>query len=212
MKTNRWLALASSFLLLALATVAAACGSADEQTASSSEAGGNATDAAFVSDMTAHHQGAIDMARVAQKRAEHPEIKQLANDIIAAQESEIATLKDIDADFARDGGHEGHDDMGMSDAEMGMEMDPAQLERAKPFDRAFIDAMVPHHEGAVTMAKEQLAKGEHPELRKMAQDIIDAQTSEIAQMNEWRKAWYGAAAPSHSGGHGSEDGAMDMDS
>jgi uncharacterized protein (DUF305 family) len=88
--------------------------------------------------------------------------------------------------------------MGMSEAEMGMDMDPAELDDAEPFDRAFIDAMVPHHEGAIAMAKQLLESGDQPALRKMAQDIIDAQTKEIAQMREWRKAWYGSAA---TGGH-----------
>jgi uncharacterized protein (DUF305 family) len=73
-----------------------------------------------------------------------------------------------------------------------MDMDPAELEKAKPFDRAFIDAMVPHHQGAVAMAKQLLKSGEQPALRTMANDIIDAQTKEIAQMREWRKAWYGS--------------------
>ena len=77
---------------------------------------------------------------------------------------------------------------------MGMDMDMTALERAKPFDRAFIDAMVPHHQGAITMAKAELAKGSQPALRKMADDIIAAQTKEIAQMKSWRKAWYGTEA------------------
>jgi uncharacterized protein (DUF305 family) len=50
--------------------------------------------------------------------------------------------------------------MGMSDAEMGMDMDPAMLEDAEPFDRAFIDMMVPHHKGAVAMAKQLLKQDE----------------------------------------------------
>ena len=51
---------------------------------------------------------------------------------------------------------------------MGMDMDPAALEQAKPFDRAFIDAMVPHHQGAVAMANQLLKQGEQPGLHKMA--------------------------------------------
>ena len=82
--------------------------------------------------------------------------------------------------------------MGMSDEEMGMDMDPATLTDAKPFDRAFIDMMVPHHKGAVTMAKQLLTEGEHSKVRTIANDIIAAQTKEIAQMGEWRKAWYGS--------------------
>ena len=73
-------------------------------------------------------------------------------------------------------GGDGH--MGMSDAEMGMDMDPAMLKDAEPFDRAFIDMMVPHHEGAVAMAERLLKDGEHRNLRAMAQDIISAQTRE----------------------------------
>jgi uncharacterized protein (DUF305 family) len=68
------------------------------------------------------------------------------------------------------------------------------LRDAKPFDREFIDMMIPHHEGAVTMAKEELEKGDNPTLRKLAEDIIAAQNREIAQMREWREKWYGARA------------------
>jgi uncharacterized protein (DUF305 family) len=93
-----------------------------------------------------------------------------------------------------------------------MDMDMGALERATPFDKAFIDAMVPHHEGAIAMAKELLKKGEQPALRKMAKDIVDAQSEEIAQMKQWRKAWYGSAkVRTERSGHGSMDD-MDMGS
>jgi uncharacterized protein (DUF305 family) len=187
------MALLAALALIVLAAVALGCGDDND----SSSAGGNKTDAAFISDMTAHHQGAIEMARIAQKKAEHSEIRKLADDIVAAQEGEISAMEKIRDDMHEMGEH-GSGHMGMSESEMGMDMDPAELETAKPFDRAFIDAMVPHHEGAIAMAKELLESGEQPALRKMAEDIIDAQTKEIAQMREWRKAWYGSAA---TGGH-----------
>jgi uncharacterized protein (DUF305 family) len=92
-----------------------------------------------------------------------------------------------------------------------MDMDMTALEDAKPFDKAFIDAMVPHHQGAIAMAKELLKKGEQPALRKMADDVISAQTKEIAQMRQWRKAWYGSATgPGDMDGHGTSDGSMDV--
>lgn len=185
-----WLALLTALAALALAALAAGCGGNDGD---SSSASGNEADAAFIADMTAHHQGAIDMARIAQKRAEHPEIRKLADDIISAQEGEISVMKSIRGDMHNMDMH-GDSHMGMSDAEMGMDMDPAMLKDAKPFDRAFIDMMVPHHQGAIAMAKRLLKDGEQPALRKMANDVIDAQTKEIAQMREWRKAWYGATA------------------
>ena len=59
------------------------------------------------------------------------------------------------------------------------------------FDLRFIDAMVPHHEGALLMAKDAIAKSKRPEIQKLAQEILDSQKQEIAQMQAWRKDWYG---------------------
>jgi soluble P-type ATPase len=95
---------------------------------------------------------------------------------------------------------------------MDMDMDMSALENANPFDKAFIDATVPHHQGAIAMAKELLKKGEQPGLRKMANDIISAQTKEIGQMREWRKAWYRSATGSGDmdSHQMSDDASMDM--
>ncbi|TXH08260.1 MAG: DUF305 domain-containing protein [Candidatus Moraniibacteriota bacterium] len=58
------------------------------------------------------------------------------------------------------------------------------------FDQAFLQEMVIHHEGAVAMAKQVLETSKRPELRKLAEDIIAAQTKEIDMMQEWEKEWY----------------------
>jgi uncharacterized protein (DUF305 family) len=61
-----------------------------------------------------------------------------------------------------------------------------------PFDRAFIDAMVPHHQAAIEMANEAKEAGlSEPELIKIADDIIATQQAEIDQMLEWREQWFG---------------------
>lgn len=54
-------------------------------------------------------------------------------------------------------------------------------------DKDFVLNMIPHHEGAVEMAKVELEHGKDPELRKLAEDIIKAQDKEIAFMKEWLK-------------------------
>ena len=85
----------------------------------------------------------------------------------------------------------GHDmatpDMGIP----GMGMDPETLQQAEPFDRAFIDMMIEHHQGAITMAEQIRQTTQRPELRSLADDIITAQTREIEQMRAWRTQWYG---------------------
>ena len=97
-----------------------------------------------------------------------------------------------------------------------------------PFDRAFIDAMVPHHREAIEMAKAAQARGlTQPDLEKIADDIVASQQREIDQMLEWREQWFGSrtlgpilpevlGVPESELGieHGSADeiaGAMDVD-
>jgi uncharacterized protein (DUF305 family) len=176
--------------VVALVAVITGCGS-------DNKVDGNATDAAFVTDMTAHHQGAIEMAQVAQKQAEHPQIQTLADDIVKAQKSEISVMSRIGEDMHAMGMHQGGH-MGMSQSEMGMDMNMSMLRHAKPFDKAFIDMMIPHHRGALAMAERLLKKGEQSALRNMARDIIGAQSKEIAAMRQWRKAWYGSGGSSGS--------------
>ena len=62
------------------------------------------------------------------------------------------------------------------------------------FDLAFIDAMTEHHRSAVEMAQLAQQSTTRPELLKLAEDIITAQTSEIDMMGRWRAAWFPDAA------------------
>lgn len=187
-------------MLALLAALLVACGDSDDM--SMDDMAGHdmdgitmtsegVTDAGFVNDMTPHHESAIEMAEVAQRRAEHPEIARLADQIVDAQTSEIEELGQISDRL------EVSDDatLGLSMEAMGMEMDAGSLETAEPFDQAFIDMMIPHHQGAIEMAQVELQDGNDAQTRKLAQRIIDAQTREIEEMNSWRTEWYGEPSP-----------------
>ena len=66
--------------------------------------------------------------------------------------------------------------------------------QAAEADRMFIDEMVPHHEMALMMAEDALAKANTQELKSFAQKVKDDQAREIAQMKSWRKDWFGSEA------------------
>ncbi len=57
------------------------------------------------------------------------------------------------------------------------------------FDRAFLEGMIPHHQGAIDMARAAKENAKHAEIKKMADDIMSTQQNEINQMNQWLKEW-----------------------
>jgi uncharacterized protein (DUF305 family) len=82
---------------------------------------------------------------------------------------------------------------GDDDSERAAEEQPTAASGQVPFDRAFIDAMVPHHQAAIEMANEAKDAGlAAPELIKIADDIIATQQAEIDRMLEWRQQWFGS--------------------
>lgn len=86
--------------------------------------------------------------------------------------------------------HAHHEESGMHES---MEHMMANLDgkTGDEFDRAFLEEMVVHHEGAIAMAEAALAYAEHEELKQLAASIIESQTGEIAQMRAWFTSWYG---------------------
>ena len=157
----------------------------------SSEAAFNDADVTFAQGMIPHHQQAVEMAQMAEDRAESPELKQLASEIEAAQAPEIeqltSWLEDWGAEVPSDSmghgdmghGHSSSDMSGMMTAE-----DMSMLEDANgmEFDRTFLTMMIEHHDGAVGMAQTEVADGENPDAIAMAEQIITTQKAEIEQM------------------------------
>ena len=168
--------------VVAGALLVAGCGDDNSSSDRSSKAVGNPVDRAFVAEMIPHHEDAVQMAQIAQRRGSSEFVKKLANDIVKTQNDEIATMRAADRRLKSAGVTKGSLDV--AEHMMGMDENPASLNTAKPFDRAFLRMMIPHHEGAVTMAKAEIAKGKDPELKRLAEDIVDAQQREIKQMRE----------------------------
>ncbi|MBD1918534.1 MULTISPECIES: DUF305 domain-containing protein [Cyanophyceae] len=156
-------------------------------------------DLRFIDGMIPHHEGAVVMAEAALENSQRPEIRQLAEDIIAAQRVEIAQMKDWRAEWYPDAPAEPmmyhaemQHDMAMSEemiSSMRMDMDLGGAD--EEFDLRFINAMIPHHEGAVAMAEDLKEKSDRPELQALADEIIASQQAEIDQMEQWRQDWYG---------------------
>lgn len=152
----------------------------------------------FIDAMIPHHQGAVKMAQEALQKSKRPEIKELAQSIIADQDKEIAQMQQwrktwyanaASTPMAWNSGT--HNAMPMSQEQMnGMMMNMDLGAADEQFDLRFINAMIPHHESAIVMAKDALQKSKRPEVQKLATAIVSSQQAEIDQMKQWRKAWY----------------------
>jgi uncharacterized protein (DUF305 family) len=161
-----------------------------------------ASELEFLAGMVPHHQGALDDARLALERSERPEVQRLAQEIIAAQEAEIAQMNGwLDAWYP-EGDREA---AGMSQAMTSMDMPDLGSLSGGAFDRAFLEGMIMHHRMAVQMADALLERDlvEHEEVGTLAEEIRRSQEAEIREMQGWLEAWYGAAPESEpaAGGH-----------
>lgn len=152
----------------------------------------------FIEEMIPHHEDAVAMAKLALTRAEHPELKQLAQTIIRDQTREIEQMRgwyrswygvDLptgDDIFRGQGMGRGMRGRGMMDDGADMEA----LQAARVFDKEFIERMIPHHQMGVMMARMVLSRTDRPEIEELARSIIRTQTDEIDQMRAWHRAWY----------------------
>ena len=140
-------------------------------------------DAMFVTMMIPHHQQAVEMADlVLGKDGLDARVADLARRIMAAQQPEIDRMRGwlaawgVTEQEGADGMDHGTGMMSASDLAALREAPAAEA------GRLFLQQMIAHHEGAVAMAEEALAGAQTPEVRALAQQVIDDQTAEIAAM------------------------------
>ena len=169
-------------ILLVLAAVLAVFWGAGSPTAAGDPSAGTAhnhADAMFAMHMIPHHQQAIDMSDILLAKPNiDPRVADLANRIKAAQAPEIAQMQGW-LDLWGMGG------MGMMNmGGMASESEMAALRDAGGVDasRLYLDLMIPHHEGAITMAQNEIATGQFADEIALCRSIETSQQQEITEM------------------------------
>jgi uncharacterized protein (DUF305 family) len=155
-------------------------------------------DLRFIDSMVPHHQGALVMAQEVLQKSKRPELISFAKGVITEQKKEIAQMQKWRKQWYPKASatpmmwHSAmnHEMPMTAEHKQSMMMSMSLGKADAQFDRRFLEAMIPHHQGAVTMAKDSLQKSTHPELKKLSQSIIASQQSEIDRMTQWQKKWY----------------------
>ncbi|MDO9356668.1 MAG: DUF305 domain-containing protein [Solirubrobacteraceae bacterium] len=165
---------------------------------------GEKVDQAFVRQMTPHHLGAVLMATIAVERADRSKLRSFAAHIVQDQTKELATLQRLGAPLGLDAGTSMEDGSLQGDLKtLGLPADSMSMSGdmlsggsapfgdvdADAFDRAFVDAMIEHHEGGVAMAKAERSRGSSAEIKDLAKEIEQAQEDELETLRAWQRHW-----------------------
>ncbi|MGB3300780.1 MAG: DUF305 domain-containing protein [Phormidesmis sp.] len=154
-------------------------------------------DLRFIDGMVLHHEGAIAMAKAVLQNSQRPEMEQLAQNIVAAQQSEIEKMQqwrqawypEADAEPMMHDAQMGHTMRMSAEMQAAMRMNSDLGKADDGFDLRFVEGMVPHHEEALVMAEQALKNSDRPEIQQIAQDILTTQQAEIEQMNKLKEGF-----------------------
>lgn len=149
-------------------------------------------DLQFIDQMIVHHQGAIMSSEHMIADSERPELRQLAENIQRSQSEQIEQMRAWREQWYPDAEPtsemmdstqvEGMMDSAQMDGMMGEGHMQEEMMGGDTADSMFLRMMIPHHQSAIDMSEQALERAEHPELRGLAQQIIDEQTAEIGLM------------------------------
>jgi uncharacterized protein (DUF305 family) len=184
--------------LVGIVSLVAACGSGDEDSrgdttttvaAEKATGGFNDADVTFAQSMIPHHEQAVEMAEIALDPTVDAgdEVRDLAERIQGAQDPEIRQMTDWLKAWGKPVAMEtsnGHDMSSMEGMMSTEEMDDLATKKGSEFDRAWMDMMIRHHEGAIAMAETELQDGQNDDVKTLAAAIIKAQRAEIEEMRE----------------------------
>lgn len=197
MKT-RLIAIASGALLTATALTGCAAGSSENDSGMGDMAGmdhgssssetttseHNQADVTFAMDMVAHHRQAIEMSdTLLTKQGVDERVTELAQNIKSAQQPEIDTMNGWLSTWGQGTGMGGMD-MGGDGMMSQHDMDALENAPGAEASKLFLSQMIQHHQGAITMATTEIAKGRATDAVALAKKIVAAQTAEIETMKE----------------------------
>ena len=139
----------------------------------------------FMKGMIDHHAMAVQMANICLQKAIHPELRSLCQNIIAAQQQEIAEMQTwLSSWYGITYSPQ------MKPGDMRMMERLASLSGAE-FEIEFMQMMIKHHLKAIKEASKCVERVYHEELRELCENIITTQAAEIEQMRNWLCQWYG---------------------
>ena len=159
----------------------------DQPVITGQPAGYNADDAAFATNMIPHHQQAVELSAMVPDRSTNAELIALAQQISGAQQPEINVMKVFLVQWNENpdtsSGHEGHGSTmaGMVDAAT---MTKLESLNGAEFDKLWLESMISHHQGAIEMAKAEIANGDNVDAKALAKNIVTTQEAEIGQMKQ----------------------------
>ncbi len=156
-------------------------------------------DLRFIDSMIPHHQGALVMSQDVLVKSKRPELIKLAKTIISEQKKEIVQMQQWRKKWYPKASatpimwhtEMNHEMLMTAEHKQMMQMSMSLGKADAQFDLRFLDGMIPHHEGAVTMGQDLLKKSKRPEMQQLAKNIIASQQKEIDLMKQWRQQWYG---------------------
>lgn len=188
-------------IVIALFLFTVACGSPEtrstesaQQTTSAPTTSASSTapasaeyDLQFIDTMIKHHQMAVMMGEAAIQKGADAKVKEFGRKVVEDQKKDIARLAVWRQQWYPNAA-DAHTMQLPGAASMNMDMGHMQTSSGHDFDMMFVDMMIPHHRGALEMSRDALQKAQRQELKEFAQETIDKQEKEIAELEAWKKS------------------------
>ncbi|MGW4242188.1 DUF305 domain-containing protein [Nocardia sp. NPDC004722] len=142
----------------------------------------NDADVTFLTMMYPHHAQAVEMAKLVPTRSQNQQLITLAKAVETAQSPEMQQITTLLRSFGKPvpSGEMNHDMPGIMSKD---QMSKLEAASGADFDKMWMQMMIEHHQGAITMANTELAQGSNADSKALAQAIVTAQQQEIGQMN-----------------------------